>query len=136
MPMNLIVRLLVRSAFAPVMAAVGTAAPGWAAETRVVIDCFHDPDLPLLSRDGVRTGKTLEVPAVGEGLPAMHDSRGLLHFKIDNETFTVSESMAKLKEKPQALTTSPPVGGQPMQSFVTKGPATGSASSLCADRIK
>jgi hypothetical protein len=134
--MNLIVRLLVRSAFAPVMVAVGTAVPSWAAEIPVVIDCFHEPDLPLLSRDGIRTGKTLEVPVVGEGLPAMHDSRGLLHFKIDNETFTVSESMAKLREKPQALATSPPVGGQPTQSFVTKGPATSSASSLCADRVR
>ncbi len=136
--MPLIVRLLMRSAFAPVVAAlaVGLAAPGRAAETRVVIDCFHAPDLPLLSRDGVRTGKTLEVPVVGEGLPAMHDDRGLLHFTIDNETFTVSENMARLTGKSLALATSPPVGGQPMQSFVAKGRAAGPASSLCADRVK
>lgn len=133
--MNLIARFFKRTDLPRVAAvlAIGLPMPGWAAGTPVTIDCFHSRYLPLLSADGTRAGKTLEVPVIGEGIPATYDSRGLLHFTIGKEAFTISADMALLQPKPQPLAKSDPVGGPPRQAFVAKG-SPANASSLCADR--
>lgn len=134
--MNLGTRFSNRAVLLRLVAALaaGLPIPAQAAGTAVTIDCFRSADPPLLSADGIRTGRILELPIVGKGIPATYDDRGLLHFKIGQETFTIAAEMAQLQGKPQPTAKSDPVGGAPRQSFATKGASAEMGSSLCADR--